>query len=117
MKGATAPNATNFNCDFGFEREEGIDFDAGVPLVTTSGIVLNFCEKESEGLKYGAPSPAPATQQESDIIMFYLQHIYIGEFEAPRGAFDTTNIGDAIGVLGHYLTGIEIDTPIAVFNE
>ena len=25
IKGATAPNTTNFNCDFGFEREEGIE--------------------------------------------------------------------------------------------
>ena len=57
IKGATAPNATNFNCDFGFEREreEGIEFGTGVPLATRSGIVLKFGGKESEkGLKYGA---------------------------------------------------------------
>ena len=97
IKGATAPNATNFNCDFGVEREreEGIEFGTRVRLPTTNGTVLKFCRKESEGLKYGALSPAPATQQESDMIMVYLNvalfATHIDEFEAPQGAFDTFN--------------------------
>ena len=44
MKGA--PHATNFNWDFGLEREEGIEFGAGISLVTTSGILLKFVEKK-----------------------------------------------------------------------
>ena len=48
IKGATAPNARNFNCDFGFGRriEEGIEFGTRIPLATTSGIALKFCRKD-----------------------------------------------------------------------
>ena len=63
IKGATTPNATNFNCDFGFDREiaGGIEFGTVVPSAT-SGIFLKFCGKESvEGLKCGALSPAIGT--------------------------------------------------------
>ena len=48
---STAPNI-----DIIVKRKGGIEFGTGVPLATTSGIVLKFCGKESEDLelKYGA---------------------------------------------------------------
>ena len=103
IKGATAPNATNFNYDFGFERErgEGIGFGTGILLATTSGMVLKFCEKKSEWLKYGALSLAPATATgiwyEQGLFKYNSEPLFathIGEFPAPLGAFFTTFNGD-----------------------